>query len=229
MSVPFPTAQQPERPGDLPAGRPKLVESVSIAVELWVVVIVGQIIAFVGQYQMMRDYVDDYVADLPKSTPQDQIDLLSEPSTTVGLMAVVGVGLTAISVGAVLLTRAGYNVARVALGGMSVYVTVNMVMAFFADISPGWVMIPIVISGVAGLGAAVMMMRGDSYTYCREMARYRKDRRHPPPPPAPGGGYPLYPPAVYQPPGYPPTPASGSSYGEQQPEQTEGRNTGDQA
>lgn len=50
-----------------------------------------------------------------------------------------------------LLTRAGYNVARVALGGMSVYVTVNMVMAFFADISPGWVMIPIVISGVAGL------------------------------------------------------------------------------
>ena len=42
MSVPFPTAQQPERPGDLPAGRPKLVESVSIAVELWVVVIVGR-------------------------------------------------------------------------------------------------------------------------------------------------------------------------------------------
>lgn len=61
------------------------------------------------------------------------------------------------------------------------------------------------------------------------MARYRKDRRHPPRPPALGGGYPLYPPAGYQPPGYPPTPASGSSYGEQQPEQTEGRNTGDQA
>ena len=93
MSVPFPTAQQPERPGDLPAGRPKLVESVSIAVELWVVVIVGQIIAFVGQYPMIRDYFADAVADLPKDTPQDQIDLLSASSTIIGVMVVVGVGI----------------------------------------------------------------------------------------------------------------------------------------
>lgn len=97
MSVPFPSAQQPERAGDLPTGRPKLAESVSIAVELWVVVIVGQIIAFVGQYQMMRDYVDDYVADLPKAPRRTRSTCCRSPSTTVGLMAVVGVRLTAIS------------------------------------------------------------------------------------------------------------------------------------
>ena len=40
-------------------------------------------------------------------------------------------------------------------------------------------MIPTVISGVAALQAAVMMMRGETYTYCREMARYRRDRKNP--------------------------------------------------
>lgn len=221
MSVPFPTAQQPERPGDLPAGRPKLVESVSIAVELWVVVIVGQIIAFVGQYPMIRDYFADAVADLPKDTPQDQIDLLSASSTIIGVMVVVGVGITAVCIGVVLLTRSGYNAARIALGGISMYVAVSMVLAFFGDMASGWVMIPTVISGVAALGAAVMMMRGETYTYCREMARYRRDRKNPdqrnvPPIQPPVAGYPPYP------------PHPGPSYGEQQPNQTEGRNTGDQ-
>ncbi|MBD0020667.1 hypothetical protein GII33_18740 [Gordonia pseudamarae] len=248
MSVPFPSAHRPEQPGDGPAGRPKLADSVSIAVELWVVVIVGQIIAFVGQYQMIRDFVADYVADLPEDTPQSQIDLLSEPSTTVGLMVVVGTVLTVISIGVVLLVRNGYNAARVLLGGMSAYLAVSMVMAFFADMTPGWVMIPVVISGVAALGAAVMLMRGDSYTYCRAMARHRRDKRNPPRPQMPAsGGYPPYPQGGYPQSGYPqagypqageppagqrsedrPTPEPGSSYGEQQPTQTEGRNSGDQ-
>ena len=76
----------------------------------------------------------------------------------------------------------------------------------------------LVAPGVPKGTPAVMMMRGETYTYCREMARYRRDRKNPdqrnvPPIQPPVGGYPPYP---------------GPSYGEQQPNQTEGRNTGDQ-
>ena len=105
-----------------------------------VVVIVGQIIAFVGQYPMIRDYFADAVADLPKDTPQDQIDLLSASSTIIRVMVVVGVGITAVCIGVVLLTLQRLQRRPYRLGGISMYVAVSMVLAFFGDMASGrWV------------------------------------------------------------------------------------------
>lgn len=189
-------AQPPASPD--PGARPKRPDSLSIATELWIVVILGELIAFIGQYPSLRDSWDKQVAALPSNTPKEQLDALNSTAMVVTVVVIAAVALSLISGLVVWLARSGYGWARVLLSAMGIFVAVNLVFALFGHISPTWVMVPMILAGVAGLGATVLLMRPESDKYCRDMAAYRARPRHPvgPPtsmPPNPytfGPGYP---------------------------------------
>ncbi|GAA3700538.1 hypothetical protein [Gordonia hankookensis] len=170
--------------------RPDRPDAMSIATELWAVVIIGQIVAFIGQYPSLRDAWDRQIRTLPADTPREQVDLLTSNGTLIVVLAIFGVALTVVSAGLVLLTRNGYNWARLIVAAMGVFITVNLVFSLFGDVAPRWVMIPMIISGVAGVGASVLLLRRESEQYCRDMAAHRK--RPPQPPQYPQ--HPQYPP-----------------------------------
>ncbi|WP_431839881.1 hypothetical protein [Gordonia hongkongensis] len=185
MSAPYDPASVPGAPS-----RPKIPDSVSIAVELWVVVIVGQIVAMFAQTGTFVDMIRDQVSSAPQEgVPPEQIDFMTSSGFVVGVLVVTSLFLTAITALVVWFTRKGYNWARIVLSAMGVYVVVSLLFSLFGgDTSPAWAMVPQVISGVAALGATVLLMRGDSEKYCREMAAARKPQPvHPPSPPYPYG------------------------------------------
>lgn len=188
-------------------GRPALADSVRIATELWIVVILAQLVGYFAQYPMMRDTWDRQVRDLPANTPREQLDMLSSGWLLTTVLVVVAVVLTALSATVVFFTRRGYNWARLVLGALGVYVFVNLLFAVFGDVSPRWAMIPIVLGGVAAVGATVLLMRRDADTYCREMAEYRKTAK---------SGRSAYPAPAYPPQPYPGQPYPGQPYQGQQ-------------
>jgi len=119
----------------------------------------------------------------PGLTPE-QLETATSAGVIIGILVAMTVALTAVTALIVWLTRKGYNWARIVLGAMGVYIVVDMVFSFFADISPAWAMVPLVIGGVAALGATVLLMKGDSEKYCRRMAQVRKAAKTPQPAPA---------------------------------------------
>jgi hypothetical protein len=189
MSAPYDPASDPASDPGAPS-RPKIPDSVSIAVELWVVVIVGQIVAMFAQTGTFVEMIRDQVSSAPQEgVPPEQIDFMTSSGFVVGVLVVTSLFLTAITALVVWFTRKGYNWARIVLSAMGVYVVVSLLFSLFGgDTSPAWAMVPQVISGVAALGATVLLMRGDSEKYCREMAAARKPQPvHPPSPPYPYG------------------------------------------
>lgn len=92
------------------------------------------------------------------------------------VVVLVAVVLTVLPLVFVWLARRGYNWARVVVAAMGVYVTVDLVSAFFIGRDPIWVMVPTVISGVAAIGATILLMRSESDKYCRAMAAFRKPK-----------------------------------------------------
>ncbi len=78
----------------------------------------------------------------------------------IGLLAAMSVFLTVITALIVWFTRKGYNWARIVLGAMGVYIVVNLLFSLFGSTDPAWATVPLVISGVAALGATVLLMRG---------------------------------------------------------------------
>lgn len=179
MSAPF----DPMRASSDPDAqqRPAIPDSISIAVELWVVVVVGQIVALFAQTGTSVDMVRDQIRDNPQQgVSEDQLQFMTSSGFVVGVLVAMSVFLTAITALVVWFTRKGYNWARIVLGAMGVYIVVNLVFSLFGDTEPAWAMVPLVISGVAALGATVLSMRGDSEKYCRRMAEERKPRPVPP-------------------------------------------------
>lgn len=161
--------------------RPTIPDSISIAVELWVVVVVGQIVALFAQTGTFVDMVRDQIRANPQEgVSADQLQFMTSSGFVVGVLVAMSVFLTAITALVVWFTRKGYNWARIVLGAMGVYIVVNLVFSLFGDLEPAWAMVPLVISGVAALGATVLLMRGDSEKYCRRMAEERKPRPVPP-------------------------------------------------
>lgn len=187
MSAPF----DPMRASSEPDARqrPTIPDSISIAVELWVVVVVGQIVALFAQTGTFVDLVRDQVRDNPQQgLSADQMQFMTSSGFVIGLLAAMSVFLTAITALVVWFTRKGYNWARIVLGAMGVYIVVNLLFLLFGSTDPAWATVPLVISGVAALGATVLLMRGDSEKYCRRMAEERKPRPVPPAaPPYPYG------------------------------------------
>lgn len=190
MSAPFdPMRASSESDAEL---HPRIPDSISIAVELWAVVVVGQIVALFAQTGTFVDLVRDQVRDNPPNgVSADQLQFMTSSGFVIGVLVAMSVFLTAITALVVWFTRKGYNWARIVLGAMGVYIVVNLVFSLFGDTDPTWAMVPLVISGVAALGATVLLMRADSEKYCRRMAEERKPRPVPPPaPPYPYGQYP---------------------------------------
>ncbi|GAA1479638.1 hypothetical protein GCM10009624_00780 [Gordonia sinesedis] len=219
------------RPDDDSAGagsRPRMPDSVKIATELWIAVIVAQTVAFFARYPTMRDLWDrQVVREVQAGAPAAQVDMMSSAWILIATMIIIVVIPVAVSVTVVFFTRRGYNWARLVLGAMGIYVFLSLLFGIFGDVEPQWAMIPQVISGVAALGATILLMRRDSDTYCREMAEYRRPKpvtpayppsapwSHPgqqlgqPYPPGtypgsyPPGSYPTYPSPSYPSPTYP--------------------------
>lgn len=236
MSAPF----DPMRASSDPDAqqRPAIPDSISIAVELWVVVVVGQIVALFAQTGTFVDMVREQVRANPQQgVSEDQLQFMTSSGFVIGVLVAMSVFLTAITALVVWFTRKGYNWARIVLGAMGVYIVVSLVFALFGDTEPAWAMVPLVISGVAALGATVLLMRGDSEKYCRRMAEERKPRPVPPaaapyPYPYPYGqnpygqnpyGHNPYPthheptPNPYGSPSQPGTQSAGTPYGDNSP------------
>ncbi|MDY6809005.1 MAG: hypothetical protein SW127_08295 [Actinomycetota bacterium] len=172
-----------------PGARPRRPDAVAIATELWVVVILGQLVAFIGQYPSLREAWDRQVNTLPADTPREELDLLNSSATLIAVLALVGLALTVVSAVLVLLTRNGYNWARIVIAAGGVFLAVNLVFMIFGEVDPVWVMVPMVLSGVAAIGASVLLLRRESEQYCRDMSEHRRRPAPPPPGPPSGGGH----------------------------------------
>ena len=196
---PDPT-QQPENAGG--SGKPTLVNSMAIATELWLVVVLCQIVASIGEYSTVTESFRDSVRETKGATPE-QVDLFTSGGFLVGVFVVATAIIAAVSLIVVWLARTGHNWARLVLAFFSAFLVVQAILALFGDSGTSWVMIPSVIGGVAALGAAYLLLQRETETYCRAMATYRKSGGTPPTGWPPNGGPP---PNQYPPPG----PGSGS-------------------
>lgn len=158
--------------------RPTIADSVSIATELWIVVILGRLVTHIGQGPTaLRAWPGQVRDSLPKDAPKDQVEALSSTTGFVISYTAVGLILLAVSVVMVLLVRRGYGWARIVVGAAGVYIAINTVLSYFAGVEPTWVMIPLILSAVAALGASVLLLRPDSDRYCRDMAEFRRNRQ----------------------------------------------------
>ncbi|GAB33135.1 hypothetical protein [Gordonia otitidis] len=204
--------QGPSRP-DVTRERPKLPDSVAIACELWIVVVIARTITAILQYPALRKVMEENVANLPADTPRSETDMFTSTGFIVTVIVITAVVMSAISLTFVWFARKGYNWARVLLGAMGAFVLIDMVSSLIAGVEPWWVGIPLIISGIAALGATVLLLRRESDAYCRAMAEYRRQPRFQP--------QPMYPVQSYPPPygqGQPPAgqgPYGQSSYGQQ--------------
>ncbi|MGC5247798.1 hypothetical protein ACPXB3_12825 [Gordonia sp. DT219] len=211
-------------PAEPEGSKPKLVESIVIASELWLLVIIAHIVTVVATFGTTRDTYLKMAKDSYRPGTAEY-DTITSTGVMVGLVVATTVIEIAVAVVLLVLTRKGYNWARFILGAVSLYLVITTLFSIFGDVHPRWAMIPNVIGGVAALGAVVLLLRRDSDTYCKKMAAYRHAPRTPtappypptpgygPPPPGqysgqyPGSQYPSpygqYPPPGQYPPGYP--------------------------
>ena len=208
------TGPQPDSPE---GAKPKLVESIVIASELWLVVIVAHVVTVIATFGATRDMYHQ-VAKQSYTPGSAEYDMITSGGVIVGVVVVTTIIEIGVAVALLILTRKGYNWARFILGAISLYLVISTFFTLFGDVAPRWAMIPNVIGGVAALGAVVLLLRRESDTYCKKMAQYRRAPRMvgAPYPPVPGFAPPGYPPTPgypqqgypqqYYPPGYPPTP-----------------------
>lgn len=180
-------------------GKPTLPSPLAIATELWLVVVIGQAVAYAGQYPAASDAVRQVARDRSTGATAEEVRMLTSTGTVVGIYVAAGVVLALISLLVVWLARSGRNWARLVLVFFSAYIVVQTVRGLFADTASSWTTIPAVLSGVAALGAAWLLMQRDSEAYCRAMAAFRHGgstggQR------AADGNQPPWPPQQYSPP-----------------------------
>ncbi|MGV9479907.1 hypothetical protein [Gordonia aichiensis] len=199
--------------------RPKLADSVAIACELWIVVVIARTVTAIAQYPTLRKAMEQRVADLPADTPRSEVDMLTSTGFLVTATAITAVVLAAITLTFVFFVRKGYNWARILLGAMGVFVLIDMVFSLIAGVDPWWVGIPLIVGGIAALGATILLLRRESDAYCRAMAEYRRPRpaaqpwppQQYPPQPYPSQPYPSQPhPSQQYPPQSYPSPYDGT-------------------
>lgn len=177
----------PGLPTAEPATRPKRPDSVRLAVQLWIGVIVMQVIAIVAQWNVLRADFDEQMKDVGEKLDDPALTQNLDATFVVGVVLLI---LILIAVAAVLMwfTYVGYTWARLILGWASAFVTVNLVFsvaALFMDTSgdsslpdpPAWAMAPTILGGVCAVGALAALMHRDSATFCREAAAFRSSKR----------------------------------------------------
>ncbi|NDK89844.1 hypothetical protein GYA93_09670 [Gordonia desulfuricans] len=196
---PDPVQSSGPHSADEPDGsRPRLPESIVIASELWIVVILAHIVTLVATYDQQRAQYLDMVEGMVKDATAEQRDLITSSGLFIGSLVVGALIQFGVAIVLILLTRRGYNWARFLIGAISMYLVITTFFTLFADVSPAWAMVPTVIGGVAALGAVVLFLRRESDTYCKNMATFRRESKRPKEPPLPsmvypGGQYPGYP------------------------------------
>ncbi len=157
-----------------PGTKPALPSPLAIATELWLVVVAGQAVAYAGQYPTASDSVREAARNASSGASAEEIRTLTSTSTVVGVYVAVGVLLSVLSLLVVWMARTGHNWARMVLIFFSAFIVVQTVLGLFGDSASSWTTIPAVLSGVAALGAAYLLMQRDVETYCRAMAAFRK-------------------------------------------------------
>ncbi|WP_246007628.1 hypothetical protein [Gordonia oryzae] len=197
------------QPDAAEGAKPKLVESIVIASELWLAVIVAHVVTVIATFGATRDMYRQ-VAKQSYSPGSAEYDMITSGGLIVGIVVVTTIIEVGVAVALLILTRRGFNWARFILGAISLYLAISTFFTLFGDIAPRWAMIPNVIGGVAALGAVVLLLRRESDTYCKNMAQYRSAPRmigtpYPPTPGYPQQGYPpgYTPSQGFPPPGYP--------------------------
>ncbi|MBE7162034.1 MAG: hypothetical protein INR72_12380 [Williamsia herbipolensis] len=190
-----------------PGAKPTLPSQLAIATELWLVVVLGQAVAYASQYPTASDSVREAARNASSGASAEEIRTLTSTGTVVGVYVAVGVLLSVLSLLVVWLARTGHNWARMVLIFFSAFIVVQTVLGLFGDSAASWTTIPAVLSGVAALGAAWLLMQRDVETFCRAMAAFRKGGA--------GGG----PPSVGQPP-YPQQPYQAPQQPYQPPQQS---------
>ncbi|MBM7365977.1 hypothetical protein [Gordonia hydrophobica] len=170
-----------------PAAKPKRPDSIRFVVELWVGVIVLQVVAMAANWTVLRADFDRQMADVERRLDDPALMANTDVTFAIG-MAVVIVILVAVAAVLMWFTFIGYTWARLILGWASAFVTVNLVFAvaaLFMDTntdstlpeSPTWAMVPTILGGVCAVGALTALMHRDSAAYCREAAAYRRSKR----------------------------------------------------
>lgn len=182
MSVPpYPSTPPPGFVPPEPPVRPKLIDSIAIATELWVVVIVARTVAEFGQLSTLRAVVEEQISSAPKDTAPAVLDAWRGMSSTgflIGMLVVATLVVGGITLTLMWFARQGHNWARLLLAGASLYVVVSTLWGLFiVGVTPSWVAIPLIVAGVAAGGAVVALMRRDAETWCADMALYRRQSK----------------------------------------------------
>lgn len=183
-----PPAGLPGAPGDEPPIRPKRIESMAIAVELWLIVLVARMVAEFGSYPAVKAMMADQVA-ARKDLPADTAKLVMSPAVLITSMVVGAVVITAVALAVMWFAREGYNWARLLLAGASLYVVISTIWGVaVVGASPSWIAVPLIVAGVAALGAIFALLRRDTESWCADMALFRSRRRAPKYPHYPAAG-----------------------------------------
>ncbi|QRY61769.1 hypothetical protein JVX90_15345 [Gordonia sp. PDNC005] len=163
---------------------PKRPDSVRLAVELWAVVIVAELITFVAQYSVLRETMQKSIDEMIKDGQEVPA---SASAVTIGAMVILSVILLAVAGVVLKFTWDGRNWARQVLGVFSAFLSVQLVFGvislFITSDSndgatvPAWAMIFEIIGGVAAIGALVALMHRDTTVFCRDTAAWRSGNR----------------------------------------------------
>lgn len=173
----------PLPPAPAAPDRPAVPESIRIALQLMVVLIVAQLVVAVARFGVLRD---EYLRVARESTAMRDESMQITPAIASAYLIGVTVVVVAVAVLLMWLTFRGYTWARIVLGLGAAYSAVQMVFALFGVLfgdgpgplaGPTWSMLPEILGGVAAAGAMIALLHRDSVGYCSAMAKYRKARK----------------------------------------------------
>ncbi|MFT4086807.1 MAG: hypothetical protein QM658_06560 [Gordonia sp. (in: high G+C Gram-positive bacteria)] len=181
----------PHAPMPAPAGAdvvpPERPVSIVTALQLWVGVIVCQLVWLGGSYPGLREEVLPMVRDAAKQPNGPKNPEAFATAMTIVWQVIGGLFLTAITALVMFFVFRGAPWARLVLGWMSAFLVVmlffDLLGQFFGvdeltgEMTSGWPMIFRILGGVAALGAMIALMNADSVRYCREMSDYRLRKR----------------------------------------------------
>lgn len=180
MTVPGPTIAAPPAP-------PARPDSVRFAVQLWIAVIVLEIIATAARWNVVKA---SYTRQLTKFAEDHKEPSLldSLDATFIAGMVIALLILVAIAATLMWFSYSGYSWARLLLGWVSAFLTVQLafaVIGLFVSSStdsslpdePTWAMVPTILGGVCAVGALASLMHRDSTAFCREAAAFRTAKR----------------------------------------------------
>ncbi|WP_026917399.1 hypothetical protein [Gordonia shandongensis] len=179
----LPTSQHPgPTPPGAPEARPERPDTITLALQFWVAIIVFEIASRIADYGAISEEMRRMAKQMTeKSGDQQLLDNLDVLIVVSFAMSIVL--LTLLAAALMWGTWSGYNWTRLLLGWLSAFVVVQLafgIFGLFSDDGPEmstWSMIPAILGGVCAVGALATLMHRDSTAYCREVAAHRARKR----------------------------------------------------